>query len=157
MKKEKIVEAVAWIGMQFVALVVFILFYEGLAHLLLRPRWLHGGISYFVFSVTTTYMIIIEALIIAVVGLVLLRRHGYGSKKFWKHFWIWYGVFLALHWGIMIIEGFDCDLFWWPPFYVFAFVNSCYPGIVLLCLMGAKAVAKGRKRGENEKLNENKN
>lgn len=144
---EKKVSTIAWIPLQLVALMA-VGYIEGLLLKLTKSEgalWPYG-IAAFNFSLATFIMLVIASTAVAIVGWIILFRHEYGSKKFWKHCGVWYVVYLALTIGIIIYEGYDWGILGRYYYISFAVSICLYPVVALLCLMLVMAIAAGIKK-----------
>ncbi len=120
MQIEKVIARASWIPLLIVAVALLISFLLGIDLLRLffpdfyLPHWHHNEPASSFFN-AMGYIVLFGAFLVAVVGEIILIRHGYGSKKFWKHTTIWYAVFVVLTVGITILEGMNYNQLIAPP------------------------------------------
>ena len=145
MKTEKIVGLIAWIPISIVALFGASMLGADLLHLLYSPSDYPDFVSHTEadFINAMGYIVLFAAAVMTIVGEVILARHGYGNKKFWKHYAIWYAAYAVFLIGMTILEGSIFNTLSDPPTIPFAITFCLYPGIALLLLMAVIAAARG--------------
>lgn len=145
MQIEKKIACVSWIPLLIVAVILSFMLGVDLLRLFFPdfylPHW-HQNEPDFSFFNTIGYLVLVSALMFAVVGETILIRHGYGCKKFWKHFAIWYAIFVVLTVGLTILEGMKLSILGDPPIIPFTIAICLYPVIALLELMLVVAIAR---------------
>ncbi|MBP5340779.1 MAG: hypothetical protein J6Y52_00220 [Bacteroidales bacterium] len=87
-------------------------------------------------------IVLIAVFAVVVVGEVILIRHEYGSKKFWKHTAIWYAVYVVLIVGMTIGEGINFNVLGDPLIIPLTIAICLYPVIALLELMLVISIAR---------------
>jgi hypothetical protein len=144
---EKKVSIIAWIPLQIVAYIVA-RFVELTVQKALMPesQWYCVRPPVLSFLGIMENIIMIGAFVMIVVGEVLLIRHGYDNKKFWKHSAIWYAVYVVLIVGMTIWEGIAFDVLSDPVVISLTIAICLYPVIALLELMIVMMVARWSKK-----------
>ena len=151
MQIEKVIARASWIPLLIVAVALLISFLLGIDLLKLffpdfyLPHWHHNEPASSFFN-AMGYIVLFGAFLVAVVGEIILIRHGYGSKKFWKHTTIWYAVFVVLTVGITILEGMNYNQLTDTPIIPLTIAICLYPVIALLELMLVMSIARWVKK-----------
>lgn len=146
MKMEKIVSLMVWIPLQ--ALALFLMFYILDVCSLIDSCGaidtnFDAAISFFL---GTVILLVVGVLLVTIVGGIIIVRHKYGSKRFWKHIAVWYAVYLALSTGLIIDDIVCWDIRFLYDYFPFYIVCSLYPVLVLLVLMAVVAIARRIRR-----------
>lgn len=115
-------------------------------------HWL--GMSGFKFDLGAFIMMVIEALTVSLVGAILVARHGWWSKKLFVHTAIWYAIYLAVSFGILIYEGNNWGLLWDDYYVVFTIENCLFPLIVIAIPIVITAIARLFVRRKNDDVKE---
>lgn len=140
---EKKVSVIAWIPLQIVAYFV-VRFVEPIMMETLMPKnqWYCIKPPVLSFLGVMENIVLIAAFAVVVVGEVLLIRHEYGSKKFWKYFAIWYAVYVVLIVGMTIGEGINFNVLGDPLIIPLTIAICLYPVIALLGLILVMAITR---------------
>ena len=148
MKIEKIVGLIAWIPISLVALLVAPMFVVDLLRFFYTPVDYPGFInpSDASFINAMGYIVLFAAAVMTIAGEVILARHGYGTKKFWKHYAIWSAAYVVFLIGITILEGSIFNTLSDPPIIPFTIAFCLYPGIALLFFVAFIAAVRGIKK-----------
>ncbi len=91
-------------------------------------------------------IIMIGAFVMIVAGEVLLIRHGYDNKKFWKHSAIWYAAYVVLIVGMTIWEGIAFDVLSDPVVISLTIATCLYPVVALLGLILVMTITRRIKK-----------
>lgn len=146
MKTEKIVGLIAWIPLAIVALWMVSMMGIDMLRLFYPqfyfPHWHHIGSTASKFVNTMGYIVLFAAAVMMIAVEVILARHGYGNKKFWKHYAIWYAAYAVFLIGMTILEGSNFDKLSHPPIIPFAIALCLYPGIALLLMLAVVAAVR---------------
>ena len=79
----------------------------------------------------------------AIVGVVLLLRHNYGTRKYWIHSAVWYAVYLVATMSVIIYMANDWGVKGEYCFVEMSVMNCLYPLLALLLLVAIVAAARG--------------
>lgn len=115
---------------------------DPLQKLIVQDQFVWGGIRGLKFSMGAFSLLVFEALAIAVVGAILIVRHGWWGKKLLIHTTIWYVVYLMISLGILIYEGTDWGFLRDGFFVVFTIENCLFPLISIMILVVITTIAK---------------
>lgn len=147
-----------WLLLQPVAMCVCVSFSEWFAAALF-PDFLHlyGFPSGLKVGFARLECAFCDMIGVTIVGAVIIFRHQYGSRKFWRHCGIWYAVYLLLTMSVIVLMATDWGQMWGHSFVMILTMNCLYPPLVLLGLMSAvllrrlliKGVLKNN-NGDNE-------
>ena len=111
------------------------------------------------FQNALNWLVTADPIVVTVFGFILLVRHEYGSRDFWKHSGIWYAVYSAFHIGFFVSCFFHLDTWQSSCIYAYAISFVIYPVIALLELIlvitVAKKVSKKEKKDNEGGRNEN--
>jgi hypothetical protein len=89
------------------------------------------GVRGIEFGFAAFIMQVYESLAVSLVGSVLVVRHGWWNKKLLKHIAVWYAVYLAISFAVIIYEGKDWGILWDATLIFFTVENSLLPLIVI--------------------------
>ena len=153
MEIEKKVSIIAWIPIVVVSLKLsIVLGIESLGIFspdFYLPHWLQIEQASSFFDAMVN-IVLAGAIIVALVGEIIHVRHGYGSKKFWKHSAIWYAVYVVLIVGMTILVGMNFNVLKEPPIIPLIIATCLYPAIALLGLMLVVAITRCIKKKQTQ-------
>jgi len=142
-RKQKVALA-AWIPLQFVVFIIASLLNSALVKVLRTPDMDYWGFrSSLIYSTGALATLTMAALGVTIIGMVIIYRHQYGSRKTLKHFGIWYAVYLVLTAVVFCIEGSRWDVMGEPPVVACLVVTCIYPMMSYLVLKLIVAVSRG--------------
>lgn len=150
LKRGKLIACISWIPLLIVAFQLSLMCSIDVIRLLhpdfYMPHWCPVGSDASSFSDSMGYTILFEAILAAILGEIILIRHGYGTKRFWKHLSIWYAVYVVLTVGIIILAGMNFNVLSDPPIIPLTIAICLYPVIALLELMLVMAITRSIKK-----------
>ena len=150
LKRGKLIACISWIPLLIVAFQLSLMCSIDVIRLLhpdfYMPHWCPVGSDASSFSDSMGYTILFEAILAAILGEIILIRHGYGTKRFWKHSSIWYAVYVVLTVGIIILAGMNFNVLSDPPIIPLTIAICLYPVIALLELMLVMAITRSIKK-----------
>lgn len=144
---KKIIAIIAWIPLQIVAYIatraIKLMMQKALIS---ENQWYCSRPPVLSFLGVMENVIMIGVFVMIVVGEVLLIRHGYDNKKFWKHSAIWYAAYVVLIVGMTIWEGIAFDVLSDPVVISLTIASCLYPVVALLGLMLVMTISRRMKK-----------
>lgn len=145
MKKE--VAVIAWIPLQIVAYIL-----TRFVELMIQKTLISENQWYCIRPPALSFLNVLEnvamigVFVVVVVGEIILIRHGYGSRKFWKHAVIWYAVYVVPIVGMALWKGAIFNVLGDPVVISFTVATCLYPVMALLGLMLVMTISRRMKK-----------
>lgn len=143
MKTEKTVDIIVWLVVQLVAAVISCFIASFVAKQTFPNFWGYGGPPAFKVTLAELQCLFFDMIGTAIVGVVLLLRHKYGTRKFWIHGAVWYAVYLVATMSVIIYKANDWGVMGGYCFVEMSVMNCLYPVIAVLLLMAVIAAVRG--------------
>ena len=142
-KKKTLAIFFAWLLMQLGAAVISCYIASCVAKQMFPNFWGYWGPSGMKVAFAELECLLFDMISTSIVGVVLLWRHKYGTRKYWIHGAVWYAVYLVATMSVIIYMANDWGVKGEYCFVEMSVMNCLYPVIAVLLLMAVIAAVRG--------------